>query len=74
MDITREFFFTLIFVGAKRPFTKKRLARLNLKELASRTSFKEINDFYEEKLSAVLKYNISENDYLNYLNFYKTKA
>jgi hypothetical protein len=68
---TKNFLSSIVFLDAKRPYTKKVLMRIGLSQLIKQISFSKLKTFYEQELENEFHYNFSEKDYFQYLNFYK---
>lgn len=47
-ETTKKFLKSIAFLDSKRPYTKENLARINLKELCKRISFKEIQNIWAD--------------------------
>ncbi len=73
-DITKEFLNSIVFLDAKRPYTKKILMRINFSQLIRLTTYQELKKFYDKELMSAFPYDFTEEEYLEYLSFYKNKA
>ena len=59
----KEFLSSLVFINAKRPYTKEVLMRLNYAKLIEKCSFSNFKSFYHENLEDELKMTFNEADF-----------
>ncbi len=59
----KEFLSSLVFVNAKRPYTKEVLMRLNYAKLIEKCTFSNFKSFYHENLEGELKMQFNEGDF-----------
>ncbi len=64
----KEFLSSLVFINAKRPYTKEILMRLNYGNLIKRTDYKLFLKFYSENLANDMKVSFSESDFNTFKN------
>ena len=64
----KDFLSSIIFLDAKRPYTKEDLMRINLLKLAESLQFKTVLDLYQKELKRYLDYKITKTDFTTYIN------
>jgi len=64
----KEFLNSLVFINAKRPYTKEILMRLNYRNLIKRTDYKLFLKFYSENLADDMEVSFSESDFNTFKN------
>ncbi len=65
---TTQFLGSIVFVDAKRPYTKDKLMRVNLERVASALGFETLSAFYQGALKKHLEYEFSQDDFDRYLD------
>jgi predicted RNA methylase len=73
LNDTINFLSSIVFLESKRPFTKKVLMRINLMNLAEKTRYTELKDFYDKELRFHYDFSFNENDYKKYKQNFKEK-
>ena len=71
--IVENFISSIVFLDSKRPYTKELLMRIDLNNLADKTSFEEILDVYQNNLESKLGIDISENTYIKFKEHLENK-
>ncbi|QEE15512.2 hypothetical protein DSAG12_01338 [Promethearchaeum syntrophicum] len=59
----KEFFSSIVFINAKRPYKKEVLMRLNYVKLLEKCTFKELKCYYQENLKNYFKMSFNESDF-----------
>ncbi len=63
---TKNLLSSLVFLDAKRPYTKEVLMRINLLKLTELLSFDQILEFYQIQLATYFSYEFERDDYISY--------